>query len=101
MFRKEITDQEERDLLEYGTTDEKKIAQIKKDKKANRNFLIFIIIVGVVIYMLMGLIQKCTGSKYNPLEDNNTPWEPRHTQIHKSIPSQTEDASFFILDKKL
>ena len=43
---------------------------------------VFIIIVGIVIYMFMGLIQKCTGSKYNPLEDNR-PWEPRHTQLYK------------------
>ena len=81
MFNQEIADQKERDLLEYGTTDKKKIAQIKKDKKDNRNFWIFIIIVGVVIYMIMGLIQKCTGSKYNPLDDNSQ-WEPRHTQLY-------------------
>ena len=83
MFKQEIADQEEKDLLEYGTTDEKKIAQIKKDKKVNRNFGIFIIIVGIVVCMFMGLIQKCTGSKYNPLEDN-TPWEPRHTQLYNT-----------------
>ena len=86
MFKQEIADQEEKDLLEYGTTDEKKIAQVKKDKKDNRNFWIFIIIFGIVVYMLMGFIQKCAGSKYNPLEDN-TPWEPRHTQIYKQLPS--------------
>lgn len=83
MFKQEIADQEEKDLLEYGTNDEKKIAQIKKEKKDNHNFWIFIIIVGIVVYMLMGVFQKCTGSKYNPLEDDK-PWEPRHTHLYKN-----------------
>ena len=79
MFKQEIADQEERDLLEYGTTDEKKIAQIKKDKKDNRNFWIFIILLGVIMYMIMGGIARCTGSKFDPFEDNDTEWQYKHT----------------------
>lgn len=87
MFKQDIADQDERDLLKYGTKDEKIIAQIEKNKRDNRNFWIFIIICFIVIYMFMGLIQKCTKSNYNPLEDDR-PWEPRHTQIYKSnLPS--------------
>ena len=86
MFKQEIADQEERDLLEYGTSDKNKIAQIKKDKKDNRNFWIFIIIVGIIMYMFMGLIAKCTESKFDPFEDNK-PWEPRHTQIYRQMPT--------------
>jgi hypothetical protein len=79
MFKQEIADQEEKDLLEYGTTDEKKIAQIKKDKKDNRNFWIFIIIVGIIMYMFMGLIAKCTGSKFDPFKESDPEWQYRHT----------------------
>lgn len=82
MFKQELADQEEKMLLEYGTTDEKKIEQIKKDRKDNRNVWIFIIIIGVVMYMFMGLIAKCTGSKFDPFEDNDTEWQYKHTDRH-------------------
>jgi hypothetical protein len=82
MFKQEIADQEERDLLEYGTTDEMKIAQIKKDKIDNRNFWIFIILLGVIMYMIMGGIARCTGSKFDPFEDNDTEWQYKHTDRH-------------------
>ena len=82
MFKQEIADQEERDLLEYGTTDEMKIAQIKKDKKDNRNFWIFIILLGVIMYMIMGGIARCTGSKFDIFEDNDTEWQYKHTDRH-------------------
>ena len=79
MYNKEIADQEERDLLEYGTTDERKIEQIKKEKNDNRNLLIFIIFLGVIMYMIMGGVARCTGSKFDPFEDNDTEWQYKHT----------------------
>lgn len=82
MFKQDIADQEERDILEYGTTDEKKIVQIKKDKKDNRNFWIFIILLGVIMYMIMGGIARCTGSKFDIFEDNDTEWQYKHTDRH-------------------
>lgn len=84
-FRREIANQEEKDLLEYGTTDKKEIELIKKDKRENMKIhIILVIVVFIVPIFLMSMIQKCTGSHYNPLEDN-TPWEPRHTQIYKPV----------------
>ena len=82
MFKQDIADQEERDILEYGTTDEKKIVQIKKDKKDNRNFWIFIILLGVIMYMIMGGIVRCTGNKFDIFEDNDTEWQYKHTDRH-------------------
>lgn len=84
-LKREIAEQEEKNLLEYGTTDEKEIERIKKEKKEKTKFyIILLILVFIVPILLMGMIQKCTGSNYNPLEDN-TPWEPRHTQIYNPV----------------
>lgn len=79
MFQQEIAEQEEKDLLEYGTTDQNEINKIKKDKKDNRNFWVFVIVLGLVAYMIMGGIAKCSGSKFDPFNDDDTEWQYRHT----------------------
>ena len=61
--------QEEKDnqnYRDYGTTNPKLIEDIKKKRKENRNFWIFIIGLGLVIYMAMGGIAKCTGGSFDP-----------------------------------
>lgn len=82
MFKQELAEHEEKMLLEYGTADEKKIAQIKKDQKDNRKFWIIIILFGVIMYMIMGGVTKCTGSKFDIFEDNDTEWQYKHTDRH-------------------
>jgi hypothetical protein len=74
--------QEEKDnenYREYGTTNPKLIEEIKKKRKDNKNFWIFIIVIGLVIYMIMGGIAKCSGSHFDPFGDNGTEWQYRHT----------------------
>ena len=77
--------QEEKDnenYREYGTTNPKLIKEIKKKRKENRSFWIFIICLGLAMWILMGAIAKCTGSKFDPFEDN-TEWQYRHTDRFK------------------
>lgn len=77
-------------IREYGTDDEKKIEEIKRDRKASREVgcAIFIILF-VVIPMLMGLVAKCSGNKgYDPY--NDAPWEPRHTELQIPIQNNAD-----------
>ena len=88
--------QEEKDrenYLKYGTTDEKRIEQIKKERKSNTSFyIVLIILVFIVPMILMGMVQKCTGSKYSPF--NNAPWSPRHTQVVKPVKNNVNNSIF-------
>lgn len=40
---------------------------------------IFIFILVLVLYMIIGGVAKCTGSNYNPLEEGDTEWQYKHT----------------------
>ena len=81
--RKKQEEEDTQNIIEYGTRDPKKIAEIKAkrkaEKKSNTSFWIFIVTIGIAIYMLMGGIAKCAGSKFDPFEDNDTEWQYRHT----------------------
>lgn len=82
-----IADQVEKNLLEYGTTDEKKIEQINKVRKKDRNAAYkagctIVIILWVLFMLIPSLIAKCTGNKYDPFEDNDTEWQYKHTDRH-------------------
>ena len=59
----------------------------------NKSLIVFIIIMIFAGTFFMGLIQKCTGSKYNPMEDRS-PWQPRHTQMQKPIKSFVKEVNF-------
>ena len=86
MFRNEQkqrdADEEEKKILKYGTTNQDLINKIEKDKKDNRSFWIFIIIIVLVMNIIMGGIAKCTGSKYDPFEDYDTEWQYKHPDKH-------------------
>lgn len=87
MFNQEIADQEERDLLEYGTTDEKKIEQNKEARKRDRNAAFkagctIVIILWILFMLIPSLIAKCTGSKFDTFEDNDTEWQYKHSDRH-------------------
>ena len=57
MFREELANQKEKDLLEYGTTDNKEIDQIKKEKKEKTKInIILVIIIFIVPILFMGMI---------------------------------------------
>jgi len=75
-------DEEEKKILKYGTTNQDLINKIEKDKKDNRSFWIFIIIIVLVMNIIMGGIAKCTGSKYDPFEDYDTEWQYKHPDKH-------------------
>ena len=91
-YTKECREREEEErvaynIREYGTNDIQKIKEIEKKRKEERKatwgtgivifFLLFILPV-----FLMGLVQKCTGSKYDLFEDNDTEWQYKHTDKH-------------------
>ena len=87
---REREEEEYGNYREYGTNDPRKIEKIKKEKKKEeKSSCVVVIILFVLVFLLpafiMGVIQKCTGSKFNPLEDDHTPWTPRHTQIQKPM----------------
>ena len=66
--------QEEKDnqnYREYGTTNPKLIEEIKKKRKENRSFWIFITGLVIVVYMIMGGISKCFGGKGDPFREDN------------------------------
>lgn len=85
-FREQMEKREEEDtqnIIEYGTCDPKKIEKIKrereKESRDNRNFWIFIVVLGIVIYMIMGGLAKCTGNKFNPFDDYDSEWQYKHS----------------------
>lgn len=95
---REKEEEEYRNYSEYGTNDSKKIEKIKKEREnEEKSSCIAKIFLFVLLFVLpifiMGLVQKCTGSKYNPLEDN-TPWSPRHTQLQKPSQNNVNSCTF-------
>lgn len=69
-------------IQKYGTLDSRKIEKLKeeekKDSKAKRNAILTIIGVGLLLYMAVGGIAKCTGAS-NPLFDGDKDYQYRHT----------------------
>lgn len=56
----------------------------KNEEKSDTMFkVVMFIIVFILPVFLMGLVAKCTGSKYDIFNDD--PWEPRHTQVIKPM----------------
>lgn len=83
---REREEQEMSNIREYGTTDPKRIEKLiekrKQENKENRSFWIFIVIVGFLLYILMGGIARCAGAKGDFLLDNDIEWQYKHTDRH-------------------
>ena len=60
----------------------------KNPEKSNAGCAI-IVFIFIILPMLVGLLIRCLGGKGKASWDDDSPWEPRHTQIYteKAPPS--------------
>ena len=66
-------------IYEYGTSDPKKIQEIKQKKKDDSHFWWIVIIAFIIGYMAIGGMMKCAGVKGDPVNSCSGSPEYRHT----------------------
>ena len=77
----EWNEEDWKNYQEYGTTDRKKIEEVKASKKEDNKASCFVIVLFfVIIPIVVGLFIKCMGGKGRAPWDDDSPWEPRHSQ---------------------
>lgn len=66
-----------------------------RENDNNRSIIVPILIMAVIVTVIMGLINMCCGGSFFDVFDiDDSPWEPRHTQVDKG---ELKEVNTFIL----